>query len=202
MKIELKDLMLKYGSDKFGSHHNYTVLYESEFKDIKDEVKNFLEVGLGTNNPNIPSSMGVDGKPGASLRAWRDYFVNANIYGLDIDKDILFEEDRIKTFYCDQTSKNDIDNFLNSENIKNLEFDIIIDDGLHNYDANYFFLINSFHKLKAGGIYVVEDLIYQDAINFKNNKQKLKDILKFSDFNIYELKHQNTYDNRLLVIKK
>ena len=42
------------------------------------------------------------GKPGASLRVWRDYFPNAIIYGADIDKDILFAEERIKTFYIDQ----------------------------------------------------------------------------------------------------
>ena len=55
---------------------------------------NIFEVGLGTNNVDVPSNMGKDGKPGASLRAWRDYFPNA-----DIDTRILFKEDKIQTFY-------------------------------------------------------------------------------------------------------
>ena len=33
--------------------------------------------------------MSINGKPGASLRAWRDYFVNSVVYGADIDKNIL-----------------------------------------------------------------------------------------------------------------
>ena len=43
--------------------------------------------------------MNINGKPGASLRAWRDYFENALIYGADIDKNILFKENRINTFF-------------------------------------------------------------------------------------------------------
>ena len=43
--------------------------------------------------------------PGASLRAWRDYFVKADIYGADIDKKILFNENKIKNFYVDQENK-------------------------------------------------------------------------------------------------
>ena len=40
--------------------------------------------------------MGIKGKPGASVRAFRDYFDKAIIYGADIDSKILFFEKRIK----------------------------------------------------------------------------------------------------------
>jgi len=97
---ELKGLMDLYGSDKGGknNHHNFTHYYSQIFNNKKEKIKNFLEVGLGTNNTDIPSNMGEHGKPLASLRAWRDYFINANIYGADIDKSILKNEERIKTF--------------------------------------------------------------------------------------------------------
>ena len=52
--------------------------------------------------------MGKDGVPLASLKAWRDYFENANIYGADIDKNILKNENRIKTFFVAQTDPNTI----------------------------------------------------------------------------------------------
>ena len=35
-------------------------------------------------------NMTASGKPGASLRVWRDYFNNAQVIGADIDKRILF----------------------------------------------------------------------------------------------------------------
>ena len=133
---KLKNLMDFYGSDKGGknNHHNFAQYYSQIFNIRKDKIKNFLEIGLGTNNLDIPSNMGEKGKPLASLRAWRDYFKNANIYGADIDKNILKNESRIKTFYVDQTDPNTIDEMFKNIGVSN--FDIILEDGLHEYNAN------------------------------------------------------------------
>lgn len=167
----LCSLMSKYGSDKSGHHHNYTKFYDYIFSDIRNNKLNFFELGLGTNNPNIACSMGIDGKPGASLRAWRDYFINSNIYGADIDKDILFEEDRIKTFFVDQTNSSTITDLFDRQ-LADLEFDVIIDDGLHKFDANVNFLITCIHKLKQGGIFIIEDLNARTLSSFQNNLDK------------------------------
>ena len=93
---ELAQLCDKYGSDKgeitslghpysWGSH-TYTDYYRRLWGHCRGQVKMVFECGLGTNNPNIKSSMGINGKPGASLRVWRDYFPNAEIFGGDIDE--------------------------------------------------------------------------------------------------------------------
>ena len=75
------------------------------------ELKNIFELGIGTNNPNIESSMGEKYNPGSSLRALRDYFPNANIFGADIDKNILFnDQNKIKTFYVDQLDRKSVEN--------------------------------------------------------------------------------------------
>ena len=37
-------------------------------------------------------------------------------------------------------------------------FDIIIDDGFHSFDAACCLYENSIHKLKKGGIYIIEDI--------------------------------------------
>ena len=84
---KLTELMNFYGSDKGGknNHHNYSEYYSELFFNRRKKVKNFLEIGLGTNNISMASNMGKDGVPLASLKAWRDYFENANIYGADIE---------------------------------------------------------------------------------------------------------------------
>src|SRR5690606_38861679 len=102
-------LLREEGSDKGGGLHNFSSLYHYLFNDIRLEVKNIFELGLGTNNTLLPSNMGPHGVPGASLRAWRSYFPNANVIGADIDSNILFEEDRIRTFYCDQRDTKSIE---------------------------------------------------------------------------------------------
>ena len=58
------------------------------------------------------------------------------IYGADVDSGCLFEEDRIKTFYTDQTKKEVIMKCWNEPDLLDIQFDILIDDGLHEYNAN------------------------------------------------------------------
>ena len=140
--------------------------------------------------------MTENGIPGASHRVWRDYFFNAEIYGGDIDKKVLFEEDKIKTFYVDQLDNNSI-KFM-WENIKIENFDIIIDDGLHEPEANYNFFINSFHKLKKNGVFVIEDIPNNFLVYLKN---KLKNY--DTEIVVGSTKTKKIYgDNNLIIIRK
>src|SRR5713101_8031943 len=90
-------VMSKYGSDK-GRVHRYTAVYSVLFKERYNQALRVFELGMGSNNPDVQSNMGVFGAPGASLRGWRELFPHALVYGADIDRTILLEEDRIKTF--------------------------------------------------------------------------------------------------------
>ena len=192
---ELKRFMDLYGSDKGGAnkHHNFAQYYSKIFNSKKDQIKNFLEIGLGTNNLEISSNMGIDGKPLASLRAWRDYFKNANIYGADIDKDILKNEERIKTFYVDQTNPSSIDKMF--KNIGVSKFDVILEDGLHEYNANICFFENSIKYLASDGTYIIEDVYYKDQKKFINYFKK-----KSYNFSIIDIFHEKNIANNCLVV--
>ena len=151
----LCEIMNKFHSDKC-SHHNYTIFYEYILKDFHDKDIKLLEIGLGTNNVNIESNMGPNGSPGASQRGWKTFFPKAMVYGADVDRNILFEEDRIKTFYVDITDNSTIDEMFTEIGVD--EFDIIIEDSLHFFDAQVNFFSKAFPKLKTGGIYITEDI--------------------------------------------
>jgi hypothetical protein len=142
----LGKLFTIYGSDK--TSHQYHLIYGK----IMIGVKDLLEIGLGTNNTKFVSTMGVDGKPGASLRAFRDFLPEASIYGADIDRGALFNEDRIETFYLDQTD------FAAYRGLPVKTYDIIIDDGLHTVDANLTVLIYAMEALRPGAWLVIEDI--------------------------------------------
>jgi len=197
-------IMKKFGSDKGLGYHNYTTLYHVLFSKYREQSIQLLEVGLGTNNPNIPSNMGVNGKPGASLKGWEEYFTHSQsvIVGLDIDKDILFQTDKIKTFYCDQTNPESITTIW--ENLPMIsEFDIIIDDGLHTYQAGLTFLEHSMHKLKKGGIYIIEDLLPESQAKFKGKLEELRETYGLSFIEIVDIPHTaNKIDNCVLLIQK
>ena len=105
-KNPISELCFKHGSDKgyldysaktpyWYKPRNYSEFYFNTFHHCRENIKLVFECGLGTNNITIPSNMGDRAKPGASLKVWRDYFVNAVIIGADIDKDILFNSERI-----------------------------------------------------------------------------------------------------------
>jgi hypothetical protein len=149
---DLADLFRKYHSDK-STRHNYHVAYASLLR--RDAPLNIFEIGLGTNNPRIYSNMGGTGSPGGAERAFRDWAPNANMYGADIDKGILFTEERIQTFFVDQTKP---------ETFKELAaklppLDLVIDDGLHLPLANLNTINFALPLLKPNGVVVVEDIM-------------------------------------------
>jgi len=150
---KLKELCDHYGSDKAGPH-DYHLLYGSLLSEPTSATA-LLEIGLGTNNQRLVSNMGRRGRPGASLRAFRDFLPDAQVYGADIDRQILFEEDRITTFFVDQT---DPASLTALARLIGDHFDLIIDDGLHSPNANLAVLDFGLRKLKVGGWLVVEDI--------------------------------------------
>jgi hypothetical protein len=150
---DLKVLLDRYGSDK-ANHHNYHLVYGPILAET-DKIRTVLEVGLGTNNEDVPSNMGDKGRPGASLRAFRDFLPNASVFGADVDRRILFEEDRIKTFYVDQTDIQSV-SALARQVVGDL--DLVIDDGLHSPNANIAVLTLAMSKLALGGWVVIEDI--------------------------------------------
>jgi SAM-dependent methyltransferase len=203
----LCEIMGRHKSDKghiniTDSSHNYTTFYYSIFDKLQEKKLRIFELGLGTNNPNLPSSMGVNGRPGASLYGWREFFSNAEIFGADIDTDILFNDDKIKTFFCDQTNKDVIKKMWDEKDLQD-NFDIIIDDGLHTFNANVCFFENSIHKLKPNGYFIIEDIQKNEEHLFINKikewELQYKDCL-FTLLNIPSLK--KPYDNSLLVVFK
>ena len=155
--MDLFELVEKYGTDKTLSKYTYT--YDTLFGKIKDSTTSVLEIGLGTLDPTMPSSFKGNTihfehyKPGGSLRVWRDFFPNAQVYGVDIAKDCMFKEERIKTFLFDSSEKDYCEYYLDG-----LEFDIIIDDGNHNPKYQIKTLRNLFPKLRENGIYIIEDI--------------------------------------------
>lgn len=165
----------KYGSDKGSAKleghvypqppHTYADFYSRLFSHCRMAVKRVFECGVGTHNVQVPSNMGRGGSPGASLRVWREYFPNAEIVGADIDRSILFREERIATFFVDQTSPQAVATMWNE--IGGGAFDLMIDDGLHEFEAGRCLFESSIHNLASDGIYAIEDVKLRDMRRYQ-----------------------------------
>jgi hypothetical protein len=184
------------------SHHNYTTFYHCIFQQLRHQEITLFELGLGTNNLSVASNMGSNGRPGASLYGWREYFSRARIFGADIDRNILFDTERINTFYCDQTDPISINEMWSQPNLQ-LNFDIIIEDGLHTFDANVCFFENSVHKLKPFGYYIIEDIQEIEKHLFIEKIKEWELTYPSMYFTLLQIPSTiNTLDNNLLVVQK
>jgi hypothetical protein len=82
-------------------------------------------------------------------------------------------------------------------------FDIIIEDGLHTYEANVCFFENSIHKLNYDGYYIIEDILKTDVQRFHSKIKEWKITYPDLLFTLVEVPSiTNHSDNILLVIKK
>jgi len=177
------------------SWHNYTTVYDILFKDFKDKEISLFELGLGSINPNMPYNMGANGRPGASLYSWAEYFPKAKIYAADIDKNTLFNTERIETFFCDQKNKIRIKMMWKKIN---KDFDIIVEDGLHEIYANVIFFENSIHKIKIGGYFIIEDIAKPKEMSFHISRWK-NNYLNFDIELINIPSSVNNYDNNMVI---
>lgn len=203
----LAKLCDKYGSDKGGlnermdhlswANHTYTDYYSLLFDHCRNLLTNVFECGIGTNFSDQNSSMGELGIPGASLRVWRDYFPNAHIFGADIDERILFQDDRITTLAMDQCNSSSIEAALSK--IPDVKFDLIIDDGLHTFDAGITLFSSCFQRLTTNGIYCIEDVVPRDLNKFEQYFEQFDYSVNF--INLHR-PNSELLDNSLLIVRR
>ncbi len=108
--LEELQVMHHYKTDKYGL--NYYPDYSFHFDKIRWDVKTVLEIGSYR---------------GASLELWKDYFVNANIIGVDFKDRFKPPHPRIYAEVGNVTNQKFIDYLVE----KYKRFDIVLDDGSH-----------------------------------------------------------------------
>jgi len=192
----LFNLIKKYDCDKITSGYHY--IYTNLFESIRNRNLNYLEIGLGTLLNVESSHVGTlsihpNFKPSSILKVWKEYFINSNIYGIDIADDCMVNDDRIKTFLVSSIDKQKCDDVLGD-----LRFDIILDDGNHTADSQFKTFENFFHRLNNGGYYIIEDIGGGgDGVSFYvKYKNELKKIINnheyFLDWNILCIRKNNS----------
>ena len=119
--------------------HTYGDSYDEIFENFaRDAELNMLEIGI---------------QRGGSLLAWKEYFKNANIYGVDIVDSVIPEYRRDFINYTFR----DIKDPKTKEELRDVKFDIIIDDGSHQLNDVIFVVNNYSEQLVDGGFLIIED---------------------------------------------
>ena len=144
--MTLTELFQKHGSDKHdesspGAGHCYGPLYERLLEGKRERITSVLEIGV---------------LKGASLRAWRDWFPNAWVHGMDKDSECLFWGDRIECSLADQEDPSSLIEM--AEAGRCTTFDLVVDDGSHRAQDQLTTLATLFHRLRPGGDWFIEDV--------------------------------------------
>lgn len=148
---KLNDLMNKWGTDKGDGNydkHNYANAYEEliELTPKKsDRPFRLLEVGIW--DPR---------NPGASVRAWREFLPEAELYGADINPGclVLEKETGVKIHIIDQSNPDHLREMAAALG----EVDFIVDDGSHVLSHQIVTLLQLWPILVPGGFFAIEDL--------------------------------------------
>lgn len=150
-------------SDK-GSHHGYHEVYSHLLAAL--EPKSFLEIGLFLNDTQH-----------TDLFAWEQVFPNADIYGADIKEHLLFERNRIKTFFVDQSK---VETFTELRKSLPEQIDIILDDASHVLELTINTFENLFDLVSDGGIYMIEDILFGEY-NLDSWEQRVSQLTNYFD---------------------
>ncbi len=142
ISVNLSDLALSHGTDKVP--HCY--IYERYFGSLRNEKINFFEIGIG--GYDVPEA------GGSSLRMWKEYFPNSDIYALDYYDKSPHSEDRLHIYQGSQDNPEILQKIYQDMG----RIDIVLDDGSHRSEHVIASFEILFPLLASGGMYVVEDL--------------------------------------------
>lgn len=135
----LDELGIRHVTDKSSLDHDYLRHYERLFAPFRDEPITLLEIGVAD---------------GGSLCIWEDYFPRASIVGMDIRESCRKHAGGRRIIEIasqdDEAALTRLGNQYRPQ--------IIIDDGSHRADHILTSFSTLFPWLRAGEIYIVEDL--------------------------------------------
>ncbi len=183
--MSLEELADNEKTDK-NTVHAYLPLYQSLLEGKKDTAKNVLEIGI---------------KNGGSIKLWSDFFTNATVYAIDIQKDIppqLLNNEKIVLYMS--TNAYDEEIFKNIFLNNNIKYDFILDDGPHTLDSMIKFIKLYSQIITDDGILMIEDVQSWDWID-KLKDAVPEDLKKY--IKTYDLRNKkNRWDDIVFTIDK
>lgn len=185
--MSLKELIDNSRTDK-DTTHSYLNLYQSLLEKKRETATKVLEIGI---------------HKGGSIKLWDDFFINADVYAVDIlPKEKMWEELLIKEsihLYNSEDAYNP--GFVQNEFIDNeLQFDVMLDDGLHTLQSMIQFIKLYLPLLKHDGILIIEDVQQMEWLDIlkENVPSNFRNYIQYYDLR----KSKDRYDDIVFCINK
>lgn len=193
---DLCNLSIKYPTDKSAyvennlHRHAYMSIYDMLFMSLRYKKIKLGEGGILNN---------------MSMKCWREYFPYAELHGFDYNDDLLQSaknENLFDTTYH-KMDVSDTNSIVNAFVASGGNFDIIIDDMIHDVHHNTLFSKQAYKFLKPSGLLILEDL--SEVLNEKygsNHEALYNEYLSpikkyFSSMTFVVSEHKNLFSDGL-----
>ena len=159
MQQTFLELATATGTDKV-SDHSYDNAYARYLEPLRHKAIKFFEIGLGCD---------MQYGPGRSVHLWQKFFTHprTEIWEAEVDSACAGRWNHAlkgRVITGDQANYTDLASWVQ---ISAGDFDIIIDDGGHNFTQQLNSLMYLFkYALKPGGMYFMEDLLTSINVNY------------------------------------
>ena len=160
----LVDLQDRYRTDKGSqvnwggkSGHFYGLIYHQWLQQRRDTIQSIVEIGLDQASARVPSVP----RDVPSVRAWLDYFPQAQVIGADIRDFSHLPIPRFHFVRVDQGSMISLARVASTVSERQRGADLIIDDGSHASAHQVLTLEQLFGLLNPQGVYIIEDIQWQ-----------------------------------------
>lgn len=138
---DLDKIAEQWTTDKGVIGHHYLRYYQRYVERMKMTATKVLEIGVDL---------------GKSHRMWRDYFPNAQVWGLDSDRQYVDGVDLGGRIALALGNQNDPE--IMERMAINGPYDLIVDDGSHIPQHQIYSFQQLFSAVKPGGVYIIEDI--------------------------------------------
>jgi len=193
---DLCNLGVKHPTDKSAyvggnlHRHAYMAIYDMLFMPLRYKKIKIAEGGILDNN---------------SMKCWREYFPYAELHGFDFNGDLLqsaISENLSNTIYH-KMDVSDSTLIGKAFEASGGNFDIIIDDMIHDVHHNALFSNQAYKYLKPSGLLILEDISETLNIVYGGNHEELynnyfEPIKKyFSSMTFIASEHKNKFSGDL-----
>lgn len=148
---DLCSLSTKYPTDKSAyvennlHRHAYMAIYDMLFMPLRYNKIRLAEGGILNN---------------MSMKCWREYFPYAELHGFDYNDDLIqsAKNENLSNTTYHKMDVSDTNSIANAFQSSGGNFDIIIDDMIHDVYHNTLFSNEAYKYLKPSGLLIIEDL--------------------------------------------
>jgi 23S rRNA U2552 (ribose-2'-O)-methylase RlmE/FtsJ len=198
-QMTLDEIAIKHKTDKSTKVHGYTTIYEKYLGKYQDTFCKLLEIGVNR---------------GASIRMWREWLPNSNIYAIDIqNKRTRYPWDnKTRFFQGDQGNPLFLDKVISEVG----PFDVVLDDGSHDMIPQITSFTCLWPAVNTGGLYIIEDMntsyvskhgggLRKFGTTIEFLKEKLDDLVKDNEAHmepVSDIEYMHFYEELVIMKKK